>query len=382
MKSSFTFITLSILLLAACRKKDKPGDTPQAPNWEIVRNFHQDDSYSGGAKITVFNGDVFFSTFGHRGISPGSSGSLNEHLNATFFYQIGAEWYRYATTDEAISNLKAFNGELYGIRHRMSIKTTRPVIQYYNSYILFRWKNNNFEDIDTLEYTDNNLIEKSDIGNITLWAFGGKLHMVATTMTTARIWELSGNQLVKKPEEYNMSCSGTVATDNKEVAFTQVIQLTSGQDRTEYRVRGHYYNNNTFSTGPEYTFISEIGFNSIDAANYAAINSHIWCIGYENDKIKNYDNDQLVQGLSKGKVLRGDILVSNNGNLYMMLGDEKSPGGCAGLAIFDGTVLKEIPFVLPEPLDPCSKLIDATEDNGVVYLLLMNRFQYVIVRSK
>ncbi len=381
MKQSLALIVVAALIFTACKKKNKTDDEPQTPNWEIIQNFHQDDSYVG-AKIAVLNGEVFFSTFGQMGIKPGSSGSLDNHLRGTFFYKIGADWYKYATTDEAIITYKVFNGALYGIRHLAPIKSTQPVLQHNNSYVLFRWENNNFKDIDTLEFTNANHIEKSNIGDITLWINNGKLHLVAATAHIARVWELNGNKLVQKTEELPLSYSHAIAVDNKEVAITQVIQNTSGQDRTEFRVRGHYYNGNSFSTGPEYTFIQDIGYNGKDASNYAAINSNIWGIGFEKYKIKNYDNNQLVSSASTNKILRGDILIGNNGKYYIMMGNEKNPGGCAGLAIFDGNAIKEVPFVLPEPLDPCSRLIDATEENGVLYLLLMNRFQYVIVKSK
>lgn len=374
---------LVILSIAfnACKKKSKPDDSPGVVNWEIVRNFHEDDSYEG-AQIEVHNGEIFFSTFGHRGISPGSSGSLSNQLKSTFFYKIGADWYRFAPTDEAVTNLKVFNGKLYGIRLLQPIKSTQPVLSHYFSYVLFTWENNNFNPIDTIEYTDNNHIEKANIGAIHLWENADKLHVVAANAHTARVWELNGNSLIKKTEEWPMSYTGAVAQDNKEVAFTQVIQVVQGQDRTIYNVRGHYYNGASFSTGTEYTFIQDIGFDGIEANTYAACNSSLWGVGFENYKFKNYDNNQVLTGSNKEEVLRGDIWISKNGKLYFMQGYKQNPDGCSGLAIFDGTQIREMDFVLPEPLDPCSKLIDATEENGIVYLLLMNRFQYVIVKSK
>ena len=75
-------------------------------------------------------------------------------------------------------------------------------------------------------------------------------------------------------------------------------------------------------------------------------------------------------------------MVANNGKIYIMLGEEKSTEACAGLAVFDGSSVKQIEFKLPTVLDPCSVLTAATEYNGKIYLLLLNRGQFVIVKNK
>ena len=113
-----------------------------------------------------------------------------------------------------------------------------------------------------------------------------------------------------------------------------------------------------------------------------AVKGNVWGIGFQGNKLKNLDNNAVLSGLSSGKIFRPSPIVSSNGKIYIMLGEEKAPESCAGLAVFDGVNFKQMGFKLPPLLDPCSILSAATEYNGKTYLLLLNRGQYVIVKSK
>lgn len=378
-------VTSCLLLISAlffsCKKNTiNPEEENQTPNWEIVKNFPQSQSYNS-ANLHIHLENPFVTTFGHFKLNNYST--LNNTFEATFFHQTNGSWYATQRPEEAVIALKTFNGELLGIRERKTIYTTYPVIQYQHSYILFKWENADFTDIDTLEYTNPNLLEKSDIGQITLWENNGKLHLIGTTAHTAKVWILNNNQFEIKPEELNLSFTNVLATDNEEVAFTEVIQTIISPDRTSYKIRGHYYDGSSFTSGQRYEFIIEddTGFSNKDAVSYHAVKGNIWGFGYQGNAVKNYDNNQIVKGISDELIMRGDRVAGKDGKVYVMLGKKGNAVKCNGLAVFDGIQLTEVPFILPDILDPCSQLIDAAEYQGKIYLLLNNKGQYVVVRN-
>ena len=239
-----------------------------------------------------------------------------------------------------------------------------------------------------LEYTNLNHIEKSLLEEPDLWINNNRLYFVATTNgSTTKLWELNSNNKLEAilGEIFPLPVPRQL-TDNKEIAHTSVHTVIQGYI-TRYYVKGHYFGNNGVLTiGNTHEFYTEqlangtIYKNNKDV-NWHAMNGNLFGMGFEDNKVKNHDHGQIITNISAGKVFRGDIMVRNKGKLYMMLGELQNPSACKGLAIFDGTILKEMPFYLPEPLDPCSRLIDATEYNGKVYLLLNNRNQYAIVES-
>lgn len=378
-----------IVLFTSCRKADKETDNNNhTPNWKIVKNFPEDKSYET-AKIAVHKGEVYVTTYGHRGIGAGSEGSLSNAFSGAFFFLNGNDWYMNILPDQAVIALKVFNGSLYGIREKRTVFRTSPVLQYQHSYTLFKWENNNYTDLDVLEYTDLNHQEKSMLRNPDLWINNNKLHLIAgTTLSTLKIWEVNSNNklVVARNEISPMPPSDLLITDNNEIAHTSVHTVTEGYI-TRYYVKGHYFNNNgTLTIGNTHEFYTELLANgsvykSNKDVNWQALKGNLFGMGFEDNKVKNHDNGQVIASISSGKVFRGDIMLRNNGKLYMMLGDENENSACKGLAIFDGTTLREIPFNLPEPLVACSRLIDATEHNGKVYLLLNNSRQYVVVES-
>ena len=237
--------------------------------------------------------------------------------------------------------------------------------------------------MDTLEYTNANLINKASLGTLSLWVNQNKLHMVSIA-TNVAIWEVVNNHLVKKSEELPVQPTSLVATDNNDISFTQVRQLIISPTRTRYIITGFYYNGAAFSQGKTYDFIVEddTGFSNKEASVYMAVKGNLWGIGFQGNKLKNLDNNAVLSGLSTGRIFRSSPIVTNNGKLYIMLGTEKAPESCAGLAVFDGANIREMEFKLPPVLDPCSILSAATEYNGKTYLLLLNRGQYVIVKNK
>ncbi len=382
-------VMAGIVLFGSCSKDDdKTDNNNHTPNWKIVKNFPEDKSYET-AKIAVYNGKPYLTTYGHRGITAGSEGSFSNEFRGTFFFLNGNAWYMNVLPDQAITALKEFKGSLYGIREQRTVSRISPLLEHRYSYTLFKWENNNYTDLDVLEYTDLNHQEKSMLRSPDLWINNNKLHFVAgTTLNTLKIWEVnSDNKLIVAHNEISpMPPSDLLITDNKEIAHTSIHTVTEGYI-TRYYVKGHYFSNiGTLTMGNTYEFYTELLANgnvykSNKDVNWQAVKGNLFGMGFEGKKVKNYDNGQIIANIPAGKVFRGDIMVRNNGKLYMMLGDEKEVADCKGLAIFDGTTLREIPFNLPEPLAPCSRLIDATEYNGKVYLLLNNRRQYVVVES-
>ncbi len=377
-----------MVLLASCNKDDdQAGSDIHAANWKIVKNFPEDKSYVE-AKIAVYKGDVYVTTYGHAGIKAGSAGSLSNTFSGTFFFLNGNEWYMNTLPDQAVIALKEFNGELYGIREERTVYRTNPVVEFQHSYTLFKWENNNYTDLDVLEYTNLHYQEKAMLRDPDLWVNNNRLYLVARTSQSAlRIWEVNGsNKLVVAHSEISPVAGERLITDSKEISFTTVQTIVQGYI-TRYYVTGRYFSNNgTLIQGKTYEFYTEelVGggvYKSTKDVAYQAINGSLFGMGFEGNKVKNHDSGKIIANISAGKVFRGDIMVRNNGKLYMMLGDEKQVSACKGLAIFDGTSWKEMPFILPEPLDPCSRLIDATEYNGKIYLLLNNRRQYVVVES-
>lgn len=388
MKKLLFGIITSMLLFTSCSKDDDPsGSDSNSVNWKIVKNFPEDKSYET-AKIAVYNGKAYVTTYGHQGIGAGGGGTLSNEFSGTFFFLNGNDWYMNVLPDQAVIALKEFNGSLYGIREKKTVFQTSPVLEYQYSYTLFKWENNNYTDLDVLEYTDLHYQEKSMLYYPDLWVNNNKLHFVAgTTLSSLRIWEVnSENKLVIAHNEISpMPPNDLLITDNKEIAYTSVQTVVEAYI-TRYYVKGRYFSNGILTTGNTYEFYTEelVGggiYNSTKDVNWQAVKGNLFGMGFQNNKVKNHDNGQIIANISSGKVFREDIMVRNNGKLYMMLGAENEVSACKGLAIFDGTTFREIPFNLPEPLDPCSRLIDATEHNGKIYLLLNNRRQYVVVES-
>ncbi len=386
-KLLFGIITNMVLFVSCSQDDNETNKNNHTPNWKIVKNFPEDKSYET-AKIAVHNGKPYITTYGHSGIIAGSEGAFSNEFSGTFFFLNGNDWYMNVLPDQAVIALKEFNGSLYGIREKKTVFQTSPVLEHQHSYTLFKWENNNYTDLDVLEYTDLYQQEKSMLRYPDLWINNNKLHVVAgTTLSTLKIWEVnSENKLVIAHNEISpLPPNDLLITDNKEIAYTSVQTVVEAYI-TRYYVKGHYFNNGTLTIGNTHEFYTEqlVGggiWNSTKDVSWQAVNGSLFGMGFENNKVKNHDNGQIIANISSGKVFREDIMVRNNGKLYMMLGAENEVSACKGLAIFDGTTFREIPFNLPEPLDPCSRLIDATEHNGKIYLLLNNRGQYVVVES-
>lgn len=367
--------------LVSCKKDTSKSDTENsAENWEIVQNFPQDKTFEINS-LAGHNSEIVYATSGHRVTN--NSSTFNNQFQGSFFYKQASGWMVNQVNNIAPVVIKEWNGALYGIREKRTIRTTIPVVDWEHTYYLFKWENGNYTNLDTLEFTDYNLINKASLGNVSLWVNQNKLHLVSIT-TNVSIWEIVNNQLVKKTEELSVQPTSLVATDNNDISFTQVRQLIISPTRTRYIITGFYYNGAAFSQGKTYDFIVEddTGFSNKEASVYMAVKGNLWGIGFQGNKLKNLDNNAILSSLSAGKIFRSSPIVSSNGKVYIMLGEEKAHESCAGLAVFDGTSIKQMGFKLPPVLDPCSILSAATEYNGKTYLLLLNRGQYVIVKSK
>ena len=209
-----------------------------------------------------------------------------------------------------------------------------------NTRIIFlNGENGNYTNLDTLEYTNPNLINKASLGTFSLWVNQNKLHLVSNT-NSVLIWEVVNNQLVKKAEELSVQPNSLVATDNTDISFTRVRQLIISPTRTRYVITGFYYNGSAFSEGKTYEFIVEedTGFSNKEASAYMAVKGNVWGIGFQGNKLKNLDNNAVLSGLSSGKIFRPSPIVSSNGKIYIMLGEEKAPESCAGLAVCDDAI--------------------------------------------
>ena len=387
MKQLF-FAFIGALLLSGCKKSaGENADSSYVPNWKIVKNFPDDKSYET-ASIAVYKGNAYVTSFGHRGIKAGSEGTLSNTFSGSFFFLNGSEWYVNTLPDQAVIALKEFNGSLYGVREKKTVYRTSPVVEYQHSYTLFRWENNNYTDLDVLQYTNANGIEKSMLESLDLWINNSRLYVVATINgNTTRLWEVNNaGKLVAVPGEIYPLPIPRLLTDNKEIAHTSVYTVVQGYI-TKYYVKGHYFDNSSvLRIGTTHEFYTEqlvdgSVYKTNKDVNWHAVNGNLFGIGFGGNKVKNHDNGNVLAELLNGKLFRDDVMIRKNGKLYMMLGDEKAVSACKGLAVFDGITVKEIPFNLPELLDPCAQLIDATEHNGKFYLLLNSRRQYVIVES-
>ncbi len=389
---SIVSLAIASIFIAGCEKNTTSADQDVAtPNWEIVQNFPQDQSYDI-AKLAVYKGEAFVYTYG-RSLS-GQSGALSDEFTGSFFVKKSdGHYYRNYIQHEAVIALKEFDGSLYGIREKRTIFRTVPVLSYQHSYTLFKWENDNYVDMDVLEYTDLHHQAKSSLGTLLFWVNNNKLHVIGWD-NSPLLWELnSTNKLAKVGATgylyYEPLGTRPLLTDNKEISFTNEYEFAESSSITRRRVHGNYYSSSgTVTKGQVHEFYIQyladgsVYNSTVDAAFYQAIDGHLWGLGFEGNKAKNYDTETIIGGISDDKTIRTAIQIPNNGKCYMMLANEKQGTDCAGLAIFDGKALREIPFVLPEPLDPCSKLIDATEYQGKVYMLLLNRGQYVVVKQK
>lgn len=375
-------ITCSCFLLLSCKKSASQSDNSEnTENWEIVQNFPQDKTYEINS-LAGFNNEIYLATSGHRVTN--NSSNFNNQFQGSFFYkQPTTGWMVNQVNNIAPIAIKEWNGALYGIREKRTVRTTIPIVTWEHTYYFFKWENGNYVNLDTLEYTNNNLISKASLGDLTLWGNQNKLHIVSST-TSVAIWEVVNNQLVKMAAELPVQPTHIVATNNSDLSFTSVRQLIISPTRTRYIVQGFYFNGVTFSEGKIYDFIVEedTGFSNKEASAYMSVKGNLWGIGFQGNKLKNLDNNTVIAGLTSGKIFRPSPLVANNGKIYIMLGEEKSTEACAGLAVFDGSSVKQMGFKLPSVLDPCSVLTAATEYNGKIYLLLLNRGQFVIVKNK
>lgn len=372
-------VSTIIICTISCKKEDPSGTKLEAANWEIYSNYPQDKSYSV-AKMAILDDKVFLSTYGNFGIQPGSGGSLQD-LKGSFFYSIGANNYVYSSSNEAIINLKIFKNELYGITERMIPFMNGAVKSHKHTYFLFKWKNDNFQNLDTLEYTDLHYQDNSPLTNNILWEHNGKLHMLAKTATELKVWTMIEDQLVEQPTSENISVSQYLAIDNEGISFTSYRQTKSTQTYIEEEVWGNYFNGTTFTKGNVHVFFEEDGN---PASNrhlfYSTVKGELY--GFKNNRFQNFDQGKLVVELPEDRKFRteGGYIISKNGKIYSVIGDQQLK--CLELGIYDGQNLRRLNYKLPDILDPCSKLIDAIENNGKFYLLLLNRGQYVIVYNK
>lgn len=371
---------LFLSLFTACNSEDEvTNEENKAPNWEIISNFPQDKSYEI-AKLAGYENNIFLTTYGHRKLP--SIDTYHNNLFGSFFFKSDGYWYVNERENNAVIALKEFNGELYGIRLNRTVFATTPVVKYHQTYTLFKWKNDKYEDIDTLDYTSAHQIGKEDIGDVDLWIFNNKLHVIARA-TSVLVWEINNNKFVKKPEELAVMVDNTTTIDNKEVSFTKVSQIIISETRTRYIVQGFFYNGSTFRNGQVFDYIVEgdTGFSNKEADGFQSFDGHTWGIGYQSNKIKNLETQQIIPSVADGKVLRSFPIITNNEKVFITVGTQHNYSKCESIVVFDGSKSTEIPFKLPEILDPNSTVIDAIYHQGKVHLLLNNRGQYVVVKN-
>ncbi len=366
---------MAFLLLSCIKETKDPAPVSSDPNWEIIQNFPQGESYEF-AKLTVFDGRPFVSTFGHYGITPGSSGMLDK-FKGSFFYLLPDGWRIYRSTNEAIVDLKVFNNELYGITERKIPFMSGAVQSYHHTYFLFKWVNNDFVNQDTLEFTNKNMITKSSLSATILWENAGKLYMIAENSGTAYGWELSSGQFTDQKEITNINYNSYWAKDNQGIAFTDYRQLNDEFQRTDI-VKGYYYNGGNVVTGKTHTFTKRHDGTFSNAYDfYAAANGSLY--GYVDSLLNNIDTETKVEILTPGLIFNSSNIKICNGKLYSVVVNRKQ--ACEALGIYDGQTYSQMAFRLPKILDACSKLVDVVEAEGRTYMLLLNRGQYVVVKS-
>ncbi len=369
-------LTLLCLLMAvlSCEKDGAITDEVKAANWEIVRNFPQDQSYTT-AGLAIHDGQVFVTTSGHSGIAPGSGANLHE-FRGSFFYHASGSWYLYRSSNEAIIHLKPFKGALYGITERKIPFQSG----YRHTYYLFKWEKDNFKNLDTLTYTNNNLIQQAPLSQSVLWGFNDKIYWITSASSgLVKIWTIENDRLRAHPSEYPLHYTNFIATDHKHVAFVTLLQLDS-QTRSTHTVTASYFDGTSVNKGKTHTFFSEEGNPASNLWDYYfAAGNHLY--GIRPKEIRNLDQDRAVVSLPSDRQFnsgQGYTLLSN-GKTYNVISDLR--GTCRELGIFDGQTYRRLDFQLPGLLDPCSKLVDAAEAGGAIYLLLLNRGQYVTVKS-
>lgn len=373
----FIPIVLLALCLSSCIKPEVEEDPlpSDEPNWEVIQNFPQGDSYEF-LKLAYFDDRPFVTTYGHYGISAGASGSLHE-FKGSFFYLLPDGWRVYRSTNEAIVNIKVFNNQLYGITERKTPYTMGGVQTYQHTYFLFKWVDNNFVNLDTLEFTDKNMISKSSLNTPILWENDDKLYLIAYNTNTVYSWELSSGQFIDYKDVLDISYKTYCAKDNKQIAFTGYNQLNDDFQRTDI-VKGYYYDGSTVETSDTYTFTKRHDGTFSNAFDfYAAANGSLY--GYVDSLLKNIVTEAEVKKMSPESVFSISNIGSINGKLYSIIGNKQL--SCEVLGIYNGQSYSEIPYRLPAPLDECSKIVDVIEAGGSTYMVLLNRWQYVVVKS-
>ena len=371
MKKTYTLFILALSLFACKKNNDDPNES-KTPNWEIVKNFPQDKSYAN-AKLTVYDGKVFVNTYE----------TSNGTFTGSLFFQTTDDWHVNQLPNQGVMALKEYNGTLYGIRAKIVKRNIYPVfLNYEYSYTLFKWENNDYKDIATLEHSDSYGYEKTSISDFILWGFQNKLHLISSS---GYLWTIENDQFGEKQELHSFSSGPMFGINDQEVAVTRTKTISKpADDGTTIVVTGLFFNGTTFTEGTEREFYSVYRHQTGETlgnmdATYQAMNGNLWGIGHQGNKLKNYDTEQVLGGISDGKSMVNHPIMRNKNKVYIPLVDTKLT--CAGIAIFDGTTLKELPVILPEPLAPCPTIIDATEHNGKTYLLLQSRGQYAVVRN-
>lgn len=375
------FILVGISLHSCSKVVSKDDDSNSgsgSPNWEIIRNFDEKKSYTS-VEFTVHNNKLFFSTYGHNGITPGSEGSLHDLLGS-YFYLYNDQWMLYQTTNFAIVQMKVFNNKLYGIREYREPYYAGALKTYRHKYIFYKWEHDNFTDLDSISVINNEQIE---LHKPEFWVHNNKLHLITTlNSTTLKLFDLSNEKLELLSLEFSMSATNRNLVDGGLVSYTLTNTYPVTETLFETEVLGYWFNGSNLQKGNKYLFQEYLDMpeRSNNYQYYITIKGTLY--GFKGNEIFNIDdNKKVVASMPTDQQFNTSTgyFVSKRGKV-LNIGMDKQ-GNAKNLYLFDGNKLEKFDYRLPEILDPNSKVMDFIEIDNTIYLVLMNRFQYVIVKS-
>lgn len=305
--------------------------------------------------------------------------AADANLGAPFLFRSQNDWRIYEQAGQRFVTLTSYKGVLYGIMEYTQPYQAGQLTAYRYTYYLYKWENSGFKNVGEYAYTDHNNVQNSPLQSLQFVKWQNDLRLVGKTSTgIALLWNLSQDKFKFEREIGNTGRSVYIMPSSDGISFTSYYQINGPFDSFDY-TKWHYFNGQNLEEGELHEFQETLDGsfdNTYDL--YVAFNRTMY--GYRKGELRNIDTDQTLKKLPDGVNYSPGKSCASNGKIYVIA--SRGDADCRSITVFDGTNYKEYGFSLPASLDPCSKLLDAEEVDGKLYLLLLSNRQLVIVSRK
>lgn len=371
MKKDILLLIFCIALIS-CKSKKKdsiePSTTKQV-NWEIVKQFNIAPKHFDKASLAVIADKVYLSAHSSE------FGNRSSH----FFFENTNGMQNYEKENEQFVVLKPFGGTLYGIMEYTVPYMAGQVQTYRFSYYLYRWGNNQFENIAKLDFIDQNGQKDTMLQNILLWEQQQQLYFIAQQSNGESLqWNITSGNFKDKKVIGNTGLSRLLVANNEQISFTRLNETQTIPDII-HTVQGAYYNGNTLRFGPIHTFKkSKDGSFDNTSIFYAALENSLF--GYVKTGLKNLDQNQTITNLTNSNEFSSAMKLTSGGKIYSTLTDNR--GNCKEISVFNGK--ESIPklFNLPDKIDKCAIILDVFIQNDKLFLAIMSNRQLYVLKEK